>query len=102
MESDSMVNILKKRNKITGVYRILFEKGIIFNIHWLKSKCSVVFEIFHVESKNTEITLKMMGMSELEWISASWLCTLHQGSHSTWKTWKNESTPGKPGNIMEF
>ena len=25
-----------------------------------------------------------------------------QGSHSTWKTWKNESTPGKPGNIMEF
>ena len=37
-----MVNILKKRNKITGVYRILFEKGIIFNIHWLKSKCSVV------------------------------------------------------------
>ena len=22
-----------------------------------------------------------------------------QGSHSTWKTWKNESTPG---NIMEF
>ena len=22
-----------------------------------------------------------------------------QGSHSTWK---NESTPGKPGNIMEF
>ena len=27
---------------------------------------------------------------------------LPQGSHSTWKTWKNESTPGKPGNIMEF
>ena len=26
----------------------------------------------------------------------------NQGSHSTWKTWKNESTPGKPGNIMEF
>ena len=25
--------------------------------------------------------------------------TLQQGSHSTWK---NESTPGKPGNIMEF
>ena len=25
-----------------------------------------------------------------------------QGSHSTWKTWKNESAPGKPGNIMEF
>ena len=25
-----------------------------------------------------------------------------QGSHSTWETWKNESTPGKPGNIMEF
>ena len=25
-----------------------------------------------------------------------------QGSHSTWKTWKNESTPGKPGNIREF
>ena len=25
-----------------------------------------------------------------------------KGSHSTWKTWKNESTPGKPGNIMEF
>ena len=25
-----------------------------------------------------------------------------QGSHSTWKTWKNENTPGKPGNIMEF
>ena len=25
-----------------------------------------------------------------------------QGSQSTWKTWKNESTPGKPGNIMEF
>ena len=25
-----------------------------------------------------------------------------QGSHSTWRTWKNESTPGKPGNIMEF
>ena len=25
-----------------------------------------------------------------------------QGSHSTWKTWKNESTPGKPGNIMEI
>ena len=25
-----------------------------------------------------------------------------QGSHSTWKTWKNEGTPGKPGNIMEF
>ena len=25
-----------------------------------------------------------------------------QGSHSTWKTWKNESIPGKPGNIMEF
>ena len=22
--------------------------------------------------------------------------------HSTWKTWKNENTPGKPGNIMEF
>ena len=51
------MNILKKRNKITGVYRILFEKGIIFNIHWFKSKCSVVFEIFQVESKNTEITL---------------------------------------------
>ena len=33
-------------------------------------------------------------------------CTLVEvyfsGSHSTWKTWKNESTPGKPGNIMEF
>ena len=28
--------------------------------------------------------------------------TYVQGSHSTWKTWKNESTPGKPGNIMEF
>ena len=27
---------------------------------------------------------------------------IYQGSHSTWKTWKNESTPGKPGNIMEF
>ena len=27
---------------------------------------------------------------------------LVQGSHSTWKTWKNESTPGKPGNIMKF
>ena len=30
---------------------------------------------------------------------------LRQGSHSTWKTWKtwkNESTPEKPGNIMEF
>ena len=26
----------------------------------------------------------------------------YQGSHSTLKTWKNESTPGKPGNIMEF
>ena len=26
----------------------------------------------------------------------------NQGSHSTWKTWKNESAPGKPGNIMEF
>ena len=25
-----------------------------------------------------------------------------QGSHSTRKTWKNEGTPGKPGNIMEF
>ena len=25
-----------------------------------------------------------------------------QGFHSTWKTWKNEGTPGKPGNIMEF
>ena len=25
-----------------------------------------------------------------------------QGSHSTWKTWKNESTPGKPGSIIEF
>ena len=25
-----------------------------------------------------------------------------QGSHSTWKTWKNESTPGKPGNIIQF
>ena len=25
-----------------------------------------------------------------------------QGSHSTWKTWKNESPPGKPENIMEF
>ena len=25
----------------------------------------------------------------------------NQGSHSTWKPWKNESTPGKPGNIME-
>ena len=25
-----------------------------------------------------------------------------QSSHSTWKTWKNESIPGKPGNIMEF
>ena len=25
-----------------------------------------------------------------------------RGFHSTWKTWKNESTPGKPGNIMEF
>ena len=25
-----------------------------------------------------------------------------QGSHSTWKTWENEGTPGKPGNIMEF
>ena len=25
-----------------------------------------------------------------------------QGSHSTWKTWKNETTPGIPGNIMEF
>ena len=24
------------------------------------------------------------------------------GSHSTWKTWKNKGTPGKPGNIMEF
>ena len=30
------------------------------------------------------------------------LITVLQGSHSTWKTWKNESTPGKPGNIMEF
>ena len=31
-------------------------------------------------------------------------CHLHlgQGSHSTLKTWKNESTPGKPRNIMEF
>ena len=31
--------------------------------------------------------------------------TKGQGSHSTWKTsktWKNESTPGKPGNIMEY
>ena len=28
--------------------------------------------------------------------------TVSQGSHSTWKTWKNESPPGKPGNIMEF
>ena len=27
---------------------------------------------------------------------------IEQGSHSTWKTWKNETTPGKPGNIMEF
>ena len=25
-----------------------------------------------------------------------------QGSHIYWKTWKNESTPGKPGKIMEF
>ena len=25
-----------------------------------------------------------------------------QGSRSTWKTWKDESTPGKPGNIMDF
>ena len=25
-----------------------------------------------------------------------------QDSHSTWKTWKNKSTPGKPGNIMKF
>ena len=28
-----------------------------------------------------------------------------QGSHLIWKTlktWKNESTPGKPGNIIEF
>ena len=25
-----------------------------------------------------------------------------RGSHSTWKTRKNEGTPGKPGNIMEF
>ena len=25
-----------------------------------------------------------------------------QGSHSTWKTWKIDTTPGKPGNIMEF
>ena len=30
------------------------------------------------------------------------LRSVQQGSHSTWKTWKNESTPGKPGNIMEF
>ena len=27
---------------------------------------------------------------------------VRQGSHSTWKTWKNESTPEKPGNVMEF
>ena len=32
---------------------------------------------------------------------ANKLCKV-QGSHSTWKTWKNESTPGKSGNIMEF
>ena len=25
-----------------------------------------------------------------------------QGSHSTWKTRKNDGTPRKPGNIMEF
>ena len=27
---------------------------------------------------------------------------LVQGFHLTWKTWKNECTPGKPGNIVEF
>ena len=27
---------------------------------------------------------------------------IKQGSHIYWKTWKNESTPGKPGKIMEF
>ena len=25
-----------------------------------------------------------------------------QGFHIYWETWKNESTPGKPGKIMEF
>ena len=28
-----------------------------------------------------------------------YISRIYQGSHSTWK---NESTPGKPGNIMEF
>ena len=31
-----------------------------------------------------------------------WNFKLLQGSHSTWKTWQNESTPGKPGKIMKF
>ena len=48
---------------------------------------------------------------KLRFLGKSSLCVSHyqtlvtknmQGSHSTWKTWKNESTPGKPENIMEF
>ena len=48
--------------------------------------------------------VSVLSVSLVLWVRPGSLlgeCT-QQGSHSTWKTWKNESTPGKPGNIMEF
>ena len=75
----------------------------------LKPDKTTVTEPHHIwptltdeEWMKVEVQLKDLILADYgkknKYVTVHWT----QGSHSTWKTWNNESTPGKPGNIMEF
>ena len=61
-----------------------------------------VFVFFSAHKRSLGQGNIFIGMCQEFCSRGGWGCLLPQGSHSTWKTWKNEGTPGKPGNIMEF